>query len=93
MKTIYATILGLTLVSGSALAAVTNPIIDDDAGILNTGQASSEQRCPMHETMHTSSTQVTDDDAGIAQTGMTGQHVAHSADVEAELFLPNDLPL
>ena len=93
MKTIYTTILGLTLVSGSAFAAVSNPIPDDDASIMNLGKSTSEATCPMHERNHASLTQVIDDDASIAEIGMTGQHVAHRADVEAALFLEDDLSL
>jgi len=90
MKTIYATILGLTLMSGSAFAAVdTNTIADDDASILNTGQT----YAPNHRHTNEPAVKVTDDDASIAQTGMKGHHMAHTTGVEAELFLPNDLPL
>ena len=89
MKTIYATILGLTLVSGSAFAAVNNTIVDDDAAITNIGQT----HMPNHSHSNEPAVRVSDDDANIANTGMQGHHVAHTADVEAELFLPNDLPL
>jgi len=93
MKTIYATILGLTLVSGSAFAAVNNTIADDDAAIAGVGQTVGEMNCPMHAKNHAAKTSVIDDDADIAQAGMKGDHVAHSADVEAGLFLENDLSL
>ncbi len=94
MKTIYATILGLTLVSGSAFAAMdSNIIADDDAAILNIGQSTISENCSMHDRTHAASTQVIDDDQSIAQTGIQGRHIAHSADVEAGLFLDDDLPL
>jgi len=95
MKTIYATILGLTLASGSAFAAVnTNTIADDDDAILNLGQNITEKVCPMHAETHAAAQQlIIDDDASIAKTGSAGKHVAHSADVEAGLFLENDLSL
>ncbi len=88
MKTIYTIILGLTLVSGSAIAAVNSPIIDDDAAIQNVGQTYS----PNHGHMNEPAVKV-NDDASIVQMGMEGRHIAHTADVEADLFLPNDLPL
>ncbi len=90
MKTIYATILGLTLASSSAFAAVdTNTIADDDASIINIGQTYAPNRRHMNEP----AVKVVDDDVSIAQVGMKGHHIAHTADVESELFLPNDLPL
>jgi len=90
MKTIYATILGLTLVSGSAFAAMdTNLIADDDASIANVGQT----YMPNHSHMNEPAVKVNDDDTSIAQTGLKGGHVAHTDDVEADLFLPNDLSL
>ncbi len=89
VKTIYATILGLTLMSGSAFAVDNNTIADDDAAIMNIGQT----YAPNHSHMNEPAVKVSDDDSSIAQTGMQGHHMAHSVDVEAELFLPNDLPL
>jgi len=94
VKTVYATILGLTLVSGSAFAAMdSNTIADDDVAILNIGQSTVSEKCPMHDRTHAASTEVIDDDQSIAQIGIQGGHIAHSADVEAELFLENDLSL